>query len=131
MDQVYTSSRSGKLRETLEAVSSVGGNLEANLAEVAAQCEQDYAAADRINVADKSELTAKVAHAKAAHAAMLRAIAEREATQGFWRKWGAVNRATRACIVLNSAEALLRIAIFEAEAKMISMGAVPNEQRVA
>ena len=65
-----------------------------------------------------------------AHAAMLRAIAEREATQGFWRKWGAVNRATRACIALRSAQALVRIALRKAEdQKIIEMGVDPRDPR--
>jgi hypothetical protein len=107
-------------------------DLEANLAEIAAQCEGDYAYAEQFNINDKSELMASVANAKAVYAAMLRAVAEREATQGFWRKWGAVNRATRACINLRSAQALVRIALRKAEdQKIISSGGNPNDPQFA
>jgi hypothetical protein len=103
-------------------------DLKATLDAVAAQCEQDYTAAEQINIKDKSELIATVANAKAAFAAMLQAVAEREATQGFWRKWGAANRATRACIAMRSAQALVRIALRKAEDETITgMGADPRD----
>jgi hypothetical protein len=103
-------------------------DLEANLSAVAAECEKDYAIAEQFKINDKSELMARVAHAKATFAAMLQAVAEREAAQGFWRKWSAANRATRACIKMRSAQALVRIALRKAEdQKMIDMGVDPRQ----
>jgi len=89
--------------------------LNANLAELASQCDKDYVHADRLVVDDKSELLARVSHAKAVYADMRHLIDEREATQGFFRKWRASHRATRACIRFRSAQALVRMAIDDAE----------------
>jgi hypothetical protein len=108
-----------RLLMSVSETTTTEDDLKAKLAAVAAQCEQDYAAADQINIADKSELNTIVVHAKAAHAAMLRAVAERDATQGFFRKWGAVNRATQACITLNSVQNLLHTLIEQAENKKL------------
>ena len=101
--------------------------FKANLDELSAQCEQDYALAEQSNIDNKAELMARVAHARTVFAAMVQALAEREAAQGIWRKWSASNRATRACITMRSAQALVRIALREVEDRtMTSMGIDPR-----
>jgi hypothetical protein len=92
-------------------------DLQANLAEVASQCNEDYAQAERVAVDDSSELPAIVAHAKAAYVEMLNLVSDREDTQGFFNKWLASHRVTRACIKMRSAQALVRMAIDQAEKK--------------
>ena len=58
------------LLRRLSTITSVE-ELKANLAEVAFQCDENYAHAERLDIHDKSELLSRVVHAKAMYANML------------------------------------------------------------